>query len=60
MQKNTKKYKRELAAAKRISELLPLRNIYRVNFADMKHKWMYRARRAIKNGADSMQSGREI
>ena len=43
-----------------ISRDYSLRNIYRVNFADMKHKWMYRARRAIKNGADSMQFGKAI
>lgn len=30
-----------------------------MSFADMRHEWMYRARRAIKNGADSMQSGKE-
>lgn len=30
-----------------------------MNFADMRHEWMYRVRRAIKNGDDSMQSGKE-
>lgn len=30
-----------------------------MSFADMNHEWMYRVRRAIKNGADSMQSGKE-
>lgn len=59
MRKNTKKYKRELAAAKAdIKRLLSEEHLH-VNFADMKHKWMYRVRRAIKNGADSMQSGKE-
>ena len=59
MRKNTN-IKESLQQQKQISRDYSLRNIYRVNFADMKHKWMYRARRAIKNGADSMQSGREI
>lgn len=44
---------------KQISRDYSLRNICRVNFADMRHEWTYRARRAIKNGADSMQSGKE-
>ena len=30
-----------------------------MSFADMRHEWMYRVRRAIKNGADRMQSGKE-
>ena len=57
MRKNTKKYKRE---QKQISRDYSLRNIYHVNFADMRHKWMYHVRRAIKNGADSMQFGKAI
>ena len=30
-----------------------------MNFADMNHEWMYRVHRETRNGADSMQSGKE-
>ena len=30
-----------------------------MKLADMRHEWMYRARRVIKNGADSMQYGKD-
>ena len=30
-----------------------------MSFADMRHEWMCRVRRAIKNGADRVQSGKE-
>ena len=33
--------------------------MYRVSFADMNHEWMYRVHRETRNGADSMQSGKE-
>lgn len=30
-----------------------------MSFADMNHEWMYRVHRETRNGADSMQSGKE-
>lgn len=30
-----------------------------MSFADMRHEWMYRVHRETRNGADSMQSGKE-
>lgn len=60
MRKNKKNIKESLQQQKQISRDYSLRNIYRVNFADMRHKWMCRVRRAIKSGADSMQFGKDI
>lgn len=59
MRKNTKKYKRELAAQKQILRDYSARSMCRVSFADMRHEWMYRVHRETRNGADSMQSGKE-
>lgn len=58
--KTQKNIKESLQQQKQISRDYSLRNIYHVNFADMRHKWMYHVRRAIKNGADSMQFGKAI
>ena len=60
MRKNTKNIKESLQQQKQISRDYSVRSMCRVSFADMNHEWMYRARRAIKNGADSMQFGKAI
>lgn len=57
--KTQKNIKESLQQQKQISRDYSVRSMCRVSFADMNHEWMCRARRAIKNGADSMQSGKE-